>query len=70
VRPFAARPASGTTTAGRIEIGLRLNCDWKECRLRRLGLSPHGPPDHRDQIDDRQLEDEHQEDDLDHVRPF
>jgi hypothetical protein len=49
-------------TAGR--IGLR--GDGKDCRFRRAGLGAHGPPAHCDQIDDRQLEDEHQEDDLDH----
>jgi hypothetical protein len=33
-------------------------------------LGPDCPPHDRDQIEDRQLQDEHQEDDLDHGEPF
>jgi hypothetical protein len=49
-------------TAGRVGVG----GDGKHCRLGRSRLGPNGPPDHCDQVHDRQLEDEHQEDDLDH----
>jgi hypothetical protein len=35
--------------------------------LGRARLGPNGPPDDPDQVQDRQLEDEHQEDDLDHA---
>jgi hypothetical protein len=36
--------------------------------LGRAGLGADGPPDDADQIQDRELEDEHQEDDLDHAQ--
>jgi len=42
----------------------------RHCQRRRLGrprLGANGPPDDADQVQDRQLEDEHQEDDLDHA---
>ncbi len=50
-------------TARRVAVG----GDGNHRGLRRARLGPDGPPDDRDQIDDRQLEDEHQEDDLDHA---
>jgi hypothetical protein len=39
-------------------------------RLGRRRLSLDRPVHDPDQIEDRELEDEHQEDDLDHERPF
>jgi hypothetical protein len=39
--------------------------DGQDGRFWRQRLGPDGPPHDRDQIDDRQLQDEHQEDDLD-----
>jgi hypothetical protein len=40
--------------------------DRQDRGLRRQGLGPDRPVHDRDQVDDRQLQDEHQEDDLDH----
>jgi hypothetical protein len=40
--------------------------DRQEGRLFRIRLRSDGPPHDRDQVQDRELEDEHQEDDLDH----
>jgi hypothetical protein len=48
----------------------RVRWDEKRGRLRRSRLGTDGPPDDPDQIEDRQLEDEHQEDDLDHGPTF
>jgi hypothetical protein len=42
----------------------------QRCGLGGSGLGPDGPPDDPDEIEDRQLEDEHQEDDLDHGPTF
>jgi hypothetical protein len=39
--------------------------DVQDGRFRRQRLGPDGPPHDCDQVDDRQLQDEHQEDDLD-----
>jgi hypothetical protein len=44
-------------------IGVRR--DVQNGRFRRQRLGPNRPPHNRDQVDDRQLQDEHQEDDLD-----
>jgi hypothetical protein len=44
-------------------IGVRR--DVQDRRFRRQRLGPDGPPHDPDQVDDRQLQDEHQEDDLD-----
>jgi hypothetical protein len=52
----ARRDRTGVVHGGRQQRGLR-----------RTRLGPHGPPDDPDQVEDRELEDEHQEDDLDHV---
>jgi hypothetical protein len=65
VWPAAARAARAGSAALR-----RIAWRGHEQR-RRLGwtrLGPDGPPDDADQVQDRQLEDEHQEDDLDHDR--
>jgi len=45
---------------------LAVDGDRQDGRFRRLRLGADGPPHDRDQIQDRELEDEHQEDDLDH----
>jgi hypothetical protein len=52
------------------EVGRRIfrGRDEERRRLGRTRLGPDSPPDDSDQVQDRQLEDEHQEDDLDHVR--
>jgi hypothetical protein len=39
----------------------------KQRRLRRRRLRSDSPPHDPDQVEDRELEDEHQEDDLDHA---
>jgi hypothetical protein len=63
VRPPRAKGASARTE-GRIVVG----GNREEGGLRRLRLRSNRPPDDADQIDDRELEDEHQKDDLDHRR--
>jgi len=44
-------------------VGIR--ADRQDGRLGRQRLGPDGPVHDCDQVDDRQLQDEHQEDDLD-----
>jgi hypothetical protein len=50
----------------RVEGWVFLNRHWKKRRLGRRWLGLDGPVDDPDQVEDRELEDEHQEDDLDH----
>jgi hypothetical protein len=63
----AARRSSRRGTA---RLGWRrpaLGDHRQQRRLWRARLGPDRPPDDPDQVQDRELEDEHQEDDLDHA---
>ena len=64
------RPAAPRRTAAAPPWGGRrklIRCGRDESGgLGRLRLGPHGPVHDRDQVEDRELQDEHQKDDLDH----
>jgi hypothetical protein len=63
------RPASLRTPGPAVRLRLRWSAVWRRDerrRLRRGRLGADGPPHDPDQVEDRELEDEHQKDDLDH----
>lgn len=64
MRPPAARRAR--PESGRLDRRVVVGDDGQERRLRRRRLGFDRPVDDPDQVEDRELEDEHQEDDLDH----
>jgi signal transduction histidine kinase len=64
MRPAAARTARAEAARRGRRIGV--GDPRQNGRLRRARLRPDRPVHDRDQVEDRQLQDEHQEDDLDH----